>query len=122
MSLITDYGHPERVFFENPKLFGLGLQIRPKSFGTFGVFLALSMLSVYQPLFLQKTKTFYIQIPKIHLGVGVEFGPERIRYVFSHRVSVVHGEMYCNFFFCQSSTALYSLNVQFRVCKYPKEL
>ena len=34
----TDYGHPERAFFENPKLLGLGRQIGPKILGVFGVF------------------------------------------------------------------------------------
>jgi hypothetical protein len=37
---LTDYGHPERVFFQNPKLLGLGRQIRPKFFGAFWVFSA----------------------------------------------------------------------------------
>ena len=38
----TDYGHPERVFFENPKLLGLGRQIGLKMLGAwaFGVFSA----------------------------------------------------------------------------------
>ena len=38
----------------------------------------LSMFSIIQPLFLQKTK-YYIQILNIYLGLGFEIGPQRIR-------------------------------------------
>jgi hypothetical protein len=37
------------------------------------------MLSIIQPLFLQKTKlSLYIHIPNIYLQLGFEFGPQRI--------------------------------------------
>ena len=36
----TDYGHPERVFFENPRLLGLGRQIGQTFWGAFWVFSA----------------------------------------------------------------------------------
>ena len=38
----------------------------------------LSMFSINQPLFLQKTKPL-INIPNIYLGLVFEFGPQRIR-------------------------------------------
>ena len=53
----TDYGRPMKPFFHpNPKLLGLGRQFRQINFGTFGV---LSIFSINQPLFLQKTKPLY---------------------------------------------------------------
>jgi hypothetical protein len=47
------------------------------------------MFFINQPLFLQKL-SLYIQIPKIHLGLGFEFefGPQK-NWGFSHHVSVV---------------------------------
>ena len=36
----TDYEHPEKAFFENPELLGLGRQIGPKILGAFWVFSA----------------------------------------------------------------------------------
>ena len=36
----TDYGHAERAFFQNPKLFGLGRQIGLKFIEAFVVFSA----------------------------------------------------------------------------------
>jgi hypothetical protein len=36
----TDYKYPERAFFENSKLLGLGRQIGPNILGTFRVFFA----------------------------------------------------------------------------------
>ena len=36
----TDYGHPERVFFQKPQTFWLGRQIGLKFIEAFGVFLA----------------------------------------------------------------------------------
>ena len=47
------------IFFENLKLLGLGRQIGPKFFGAFGVFL--------------------IELSAPILGLGFEFGPQRIR-------------------------------------------
>ena len=38
----------------------------------------LSMFSIIQPLFLQKTKPLF-PYPKYFLGLGFEFGPQRIR-------------------------------------------
>ena len=67
--------------------FGLGQTIWTDIFwgiwGTFGRFIStdfgtlspLSMFSINQPLFLQ----IYIQIRNIHLGLGFEFGLQRIR-------------------------------------------
>ena len=45
----------------------------------FGTVSPLSMFSINQPLFRQKTKHLHIQIPNIHLGLGFEFGPQRTR-------------------------------------------
>ena len=42
----------------------------------------LSMFSIDQPInpnFYKKTKPLIIQIPNIYLGLGFEFGPQRIR-------------------------------------------
>ena len=77
---------PKEAFFHrNPKLLGVGRQFGQINFGAFGVFICthfgilspLSMFSINQPLFLQKS----IQIPNIYLGLGFEFefGPQRIR-------------------------------------------
>ena len=38
----------------------------------------LSIVSINQPLFLQKTKPFYIQIRNSYLRLGFEFGLQRI--------------------------------------------
>ena len=63
----TDYGHPERAFFQKPRTFGLmGRHFGLKFFEAFGVFSAglsahLSMFSIIQPL--QKPKPLY-PIPK----------------------------------------------------------
>ena len=86
----TDYGRPIKPFFI--ETFGLGLTIwADKYWGIwriFGQFISthfgtvspLSMLSINQPLFLQKkTKPLY---PNIYLGLGLgfefELGPQRI--------------------------------------------
>ena len=45
----------------------------------FGTVSPLSMFSIIQPLFLQKTLSLYTHIPNIYLGLGFEFGPQRIR-------------------------------------------
>ena len=85
----TDYGHPERTFFENPKLLGLGRQIGLKMFGAFGVIsadLSAPILVLWVPCpcfplinhYFYKKLSLYIQIPKNYLGMGVEFGTERI--------------------------------------------
>ena len=44
----------------------------------FGTMSPFSMFSINQPLFLQKT-SLYIHIPNIYLGLGFEFGSQRIR-------------------------------------------
>ena len=44
----------------------------------FGAVSPLSMYSIIQPLFLQKL-SLYIHNAKIHLGLGFEFGLQRIR-------------------------------------------
>ena len=44
----------------------------------FGTLSPLSMFSINQPLFLQKL-SLYIQIQNTCLGLGFEFGPQRIR-------------------------------------------
>ena len=79
------------LFHRNPKLLGLGRQFGQTIFGAFGVFSAnllapilvlspLSMFSIIPLLFLQKTKPLYPN-PKYLLGLGFEFGPQRIRYL-----------------------------------------
>ena len=80
----TDYGHQDTdFFFENSKLLGLGRQIGPNVFGAFGVFSIelcispLSMFFIIQPLCLQKTKPLF-PLPNIYLGLGFEFGQQRI--------------------------------------------
>ena len=40
MSMRTDYGHPERAFFKNLELLGLGRHFRLKLLEAFGLFLA----------------------------------------------------------------------------------
>ena len=76
----TDYGRPMKLFFI--EIQNLGRQIGQIHFGAFGVFLAnlsapililcpLSMFSINQPLFLQKTRPLYPN-PKYL------FGPQRI--------------------------------------------
>ena len=44
----------------------------------FGTVTPLSMFSINQPLFLQKTKPLYPNL-KYYLGLGFEFVPQRIR-------------------------------------------
>jgi hypothetical protein len=81
-------------FFRKSQIFWLGLINWAEKFwgiwGIFGQFISthlgtvdsLSMFSILIKInhYFYK-KQFYIQIPKIHLGVGVEFGPERNRYL-----------------------------------------
>ena len=80
----------EAFFSLKSQTFGLG-QFGQIDFGAFGVFLnrfisihfgtvsPLSMFSINQPLFQQQKKSLYIPIPNIHLEMGFEFGPQRIR-------------------------------------------
>ena len=89
--LCRDYGHPERAFFRNSQIFGLGQtngaenvlgilgifdQFISTHFGTVG---SLSTFSFIINHYFSKKPSFYIQIPIIYLGVGVEFGPETIK-------------------------------------------
>ena len=72
----TDYG-----FHRNPKLLGLGTQFGQMFkgiWGIFGRFISTHFGTVFhntnQPVFLQKTKPLYK-----YLGLGFEFGPQRIK-------------------------------------------
>ena len=77
------------LFSSKYQFFGLGQTIWADKcwgiWGTFGLFISnhfgtvspLSMFCINQPLFLQKL-SLYIQIPNIHLGLGFEFGLQRI--------------------------------------------
>ena len=81
------------LFSSKSQILGLGQTIWADKFwgiwGIFGRFISthfgtespLSMFFINQPLFLQKTKPvcLYIHIPNIYLGLGFEFGPQRIR-------------------------------------------
>jgi hypothetical protein len=87
----NDYRRPMKPFFcQNPKLLGLGQQFKQIHFGAFGVFSA----NLSAPILLQrvpcpcfqlinhyfyKKLSLYIQIPNICLGLGFEFGPQKIR-------------------------------------------
>ena len=74
----TDYGHPKKVFIQKSQTFGFGQTNWAENFwgiwGTistyFGTVGSLSMFSINQPLFLQKTKPLY-QYPKYLFGVGI---------------------------------------------------
>ena len=74
--MTTDYGRPMKPFFIKIETFGLG----PISgiWGIFGLFISthfgavspLSMVSINEPLFLQKTKPLYTN-PKYLFGIGI---------------------------------------------------
>ena len=78
----TDYGHPEKAFFQKSRTYEPGKTFWAEMFwGIWGIFgrtisthfgtvSSLSMFSIIQPLFLQKTKPF--------LGFEFEFGPKSI--------------------------------------------
>ena len=83
-----DYRCP--IFHQSPKLLGWGRQFGQISFGAFGIFSAnllapILVLRVSCPCFplinhyFYKKLSLYIQIPTIYLGLGFEFGPQRIR-------------------------------------------
>ena len=80
-----DYGRPMKRFFIEisniwalaDKLGGIWGYFQPIYQHLFWSVRPLSMFSINQPLFLQKS--LYIQIPSIYLGLGFEFGPQRIR-------------------------------------------
>ena len=71
MSLGTDYGRPIKLFFIEIQNFWAWAD---KFWGIWGIFVTVSPLSmffIFQPLFLH--------IPNIYLGLGYEFGPQRVR-------------------------------------------
>ena len=85
MPLRTDFGHPDRAFFPKSQTFGLGQTNWAKNFrnfgGIWGIFgqtinthfgtvSPLSMFSIIQPIFLQKTKPLYPHA-KYLLGIGI---------------------------------------------------
>jgi hypothetical protein len=104
--LTTKYGYPERAFFQKSWTFGLGQTFWAKIWGIWGIFgmtistyfgtvSSLSMFSIIQPLFLQKTKSLY-PTPKYLFGSEYLFGSgvwfwaaKNLR--FSLHVSVVRG-------------------------------
>ena len=73
----TDYGHPERAFFKNLELLGLGRHFGLKFFEAFGVFsvgLSTPILLLWVPCpcfyhYFYKKLSLYIQLPNIYLGV-----------------------------------------------------
>ena len=80
----------EAFFYQNPKLSGLGRQFGKIDFWAFGVFssnLSAPILVVWIPChcfplinhYLHKKLSLYIQIPSTYLGLGFEFGPQRIK-------------------------------------------
>ena len=67
---------PNEVFFhKNPKLLGISVSFITTHFGT--------LSSIIQPLFLQKTKFLYTnpKCVRMDLGLGLKFGPQRIKYL-----------------------------------------
>ena len=89
----------EAFFHQSPKLLSLGRKFGKINFWAFGLFLAdlsatiLSMFSINQQLFLQKTKPLYPN-PKYLFGIGIGIGIliwAAMNYGFSHRVSIVRG-------------------------------
>ena len=79
MPIITDYGRPMKPFLSKSQTLGLGQTIWPDNF--WGILL----LRVSCPCFsliihyFYKNLCLYIQIQNIYLGLGFEFGPQRIR-------------------------------------------
>ena len=91
----------------NPKLFGLTIRVDNfwDIWGIFGRFITIVVLWVTIPCFplinqyFFKRLRLYIQFTNIFLGLGLEFGPQRIK-GFSHRVSLVHAFGGFTSFFC----------------------
>ena len=89
MPSITDYGQPMMPSFKS-QTFGLGQTIwADKLWGIwniFGQFIS-THFGIVSPLFpfplfnhyFYKNQSLYIHIPNIYLGLGFEFGPQRIR-------------------------------------------
>ena len=78
----ADYGRQIKPFFiEIPNFWAWADNLGKTNFGSFGVFSA----DLSAPCFLlinnyfYKKLRLYIQIPKVYLGLGFEFGPQRIR-------------------------------------------
>ena len=96
---VTDYRYQERVFFQKSRTFGLGQTFWAEMFwGFWGIFgrtinthfgnvSSMSMFSIIQPLFLQKTKPLCPN-PKYLFGIGIWIGAAK-NLRFSLRVSVV---------------------------------
>ena len=95
----------EAFFHRNPKLLGLGRQFgqtiwADKFWGIFGQFISthfgkvspLSMFSINQPLFLQKTKPLYPN-PKYLFAIGIWMLAAK-NWGFGHHVSVVRAVCY----------------------------
>ena len=86
-AVTTDYGRQGKPFFGKISNFWAWADKFWGIWGIFGRFVSthfgtlssLSMFSINQPLFLQKTKP--LQIPNIYLELGfeIEFGPQKIR-------------------------------------------
>ena len=101
--LHTDYGRPMKPFFiEIPNfwadrfcgIWGIFGRIICTHFGTGS---PLAIFIINQPLLLQKL-SLYIHIPNIYLGLGFEFGPQRIRdlaFVCPQSVAITILEMNC---------------------------
>ena len=79
----------EAYFYRNPKLLGLGRKFGQTNFGVFEVFSAKLLAPILVqsvpcpcfPLFnhyFYKKLSLYIHIPNIYLGLGFEFGLQRI--------------------------------------------
>ena len=105
---LTDYRHPERAFFQKSRTFGLGQTFWAEIFWSiwgifgrtisthFGTVSSLSMFSIIQPLFLQKTKPLY-PTPKYLFGSGIWiWAAKNLR--FSLRVSVVRALFHSSIF------------------------
>ena len=78
------------LFYRNPNILGFGRQFGQIKFGAFGVFSADLSTPIlvqwvpcqYFPLinnYFYKELSLYIRIPNIHLELGFEIGPQRIR-------------------------------------------
>jgi hypothetical protein len=82
----TDHGRPMKPFFI--KVSNYWAWAEKKNFGAFGLFSAnVSGLILVSPSpcfllinhYFYKKLSLYIHIPNIYLGLGFEFGPQRIR-------------------------------------------
>ena len=87
--LVVTTDTQRELFFKNLELLGLGRYFGLKFFEAFGVFstgLSAPILVLWVPCpcfplfnhYFYKKLSLYIQLPNIYLGVGFEFGPQRI--------------------------------------------